>query len=125
MFAPYVSATVEGNKVSGCAVGLAAFGSQVSGQGPTFTANTVDGTGATVSEGGSYGAYLTTDLLGFGFGDLTATLNGNSIENAGTGVLVTQESGGQATVSGSSNTIKGNGTGATGEPGTSVNLANN
>ena len=125
VFAPYVSATIEANKVSGCAVGLAAFGSQVSGQGPTFTANKVDGTGATVSEGGTYGADLTTDLLGFGFGDLTATLNGNSIQNFGTGVLVTQESGGQATVSGSSNTIKGNGTGATGEPGTSVNLANN
>src|SRR5581483_6399829 len=80
---------------------------------------------ATVSEGVTYGAYLTTDLLGFGSGDLTATLNGNSIQNFGTGVLVTQESGGQATVSGSGNTIKDNGTGATGEPGTSVNLANN
>ena len=75
MFAPYVSATVEDNKVSGCAVGLAAFGSQVSGQGPTFTANKVDGTGATVSEGLTYGAYITTDLLGFGFGDVNATLN--------------------------------------------------
>ena len=42
-FAPYVSATIENNKVSGCAVGLAAFGSQVSGQGPTFTANKVNG----------------------------------------------------------------------------------
>jgi hypothetical protein len=125
VFAPYVSATVENNKISGCAVGLAAFGSQVSGQGPTFASNKVDGTGATVSEGQTYGAYLTTDLLGFGFGDLTATLNVNKIENFGTGVLVTQESGGQANVTGSSNTIKGNGTGANGEPGTSVNLEKN
>ena len=125
VFAPYVSATVENNKISGCAVGLAAFGSQVSGQGPTFLANKVDGTGATVSEGQTYGAYLTTDLLGFGSGDLTAALNVNKIEHFGTGVLVTQESGGQANATGSSNTIKGNGTGATGEPGTSVNLENN
>jgi len=125
VFAPYVSATVENNKVSGCAVGLAAFGSQVSGQGPTFAGNKADGTGATVSEGQTYGAYLTTDLLGFGFGDVTATLNVNKIEHFGTGVLVTQESGGQANVTGSSNTIKGNGTGATGEPGTSVNLEKN
>ncbi len=127
VFAPYVSATVEGNKVSGCAHGLAAFGSQVSGQGPTFTQNKVEGTGA-----GSYGAYISTDLLGFGFADVTATLSKNVIENAGTGVLVTQtspteedEAGGQATVTGSGNVIKGNGTGATGEPGTSVSLANN
>ncbi len=132
VFAPYVSATVEGNKVSGCAIGLAAFGSQVSGQGPTFTANKVDGTGATVTEGLTYGAYITTDLLGFEFGDVTATLSKNQIENYGVGVFVTQTSptgedkaGGQATVSGADNTIKGNTAGATGEPGTSVNLANN
>ena len=47
VFAPYVSATVSSNKITGCAVGLAAFGSQVSGQGPTFSGNKVDGTGAT------------------------------------------------------------------------------
>ena len=40
-------------------------------------------------------------------------------------MLVTQESGGQANVNGSSNTIKGNGTGATGETGTNVNLEKN
>jgi nitrous oxidase accessory protein NosD len=131
-FAPYVSATVEGNKVSGCAVGIAAFGSQVSGQGPTFTANKVDGTGATVTEGLTYGAYITTDLLGFEFADVNATLSKNSIQHFGTGVLVTQTSptgedkaGGQATVTGSNNTIQNNGTGANGEAGTSVNLENN
>jgi nitrous oxidase accessory protein NosD len=132
VFAPYVSATVEGNKISGCAVGLAAYGSQVSGQGPTFTGNKVDGTGATVTEGGTYGAYITTDLLGFEFGDVNATLSKNEIENFGTGVYVTQTSptagdkaGGQATVSGSDNVIKDDATGATGEPGTAVNLASN
>ena len=125
VFAPYVSATLENNKVSGCAVGLAAFGSQVSGQGPTFTNNTVDGRGASVSEGLTYGAYLTTDLLGFGFGDVTATLTDNSIQKFGVGVFVTQESGGQATVSGSNNVIQKNTNGADGAPGTAVNLKEN
>src|SRR5439155_19827488 len=46
VFAPYVSATVEANKVKGCYVGLAVFGSAVSGQGPTFIGNRVGGTGA-------------------------------------------------------------------------------
>jgi len=131
-FAPYVSATVENNKVSGCAVGLAAFGSQVSGQGPTFTGNKVNGEGATVSEGITYGAYITTDLLGFGFGDVTATLSSNSIQHFGTGVLVTQsqptgedEAGGQATVFGSKNTLMHNTSGANGETGTSVSMKNN
>jgi nitrous oxidase accessory protein NosD len=124
-FAPYVSATVEDNKVTGCAVGLAAFGSQVSGQGPTFAGNKVSGGGASVSEGLTYGAYITTDLLGFGFGDVTATLSGNSIEKFGEGVFVTQESGGQANVSGSNNVIQKNTNGANGAPGTAVNLKNN
>ena len=46
VFVPYVSATVEDNMVRGCTVGLAAFGGAVSGQGPTFAANKVDGAGA-------------------------------------------------------------------------------
>jgi nitrous oxidase accessory protein NosD len=132
VFVPYVSATVEGNKVKGCAVGLAAFGSAVSGQGPTFTANKIDDTGATVSAGETVGAYITTDQLGFAFGDVTATLTGNSIKDAGTGLVVTQSSptpgqpaGGQATVNASGNSIFKNGTGANGEEGTVVEAENN
>jgi nitrous oxidase accessory protein NosD len=132
VFVPYVSATVEGNKVSGCAVGLAAFGSAVSGQGPTFSANKVDDTGATVSAGETVGAYITTDQLGFAFGDVSVTLTGNSIKDAGTGLLVTQSSptpgqpaGGQATVNASGNSIYKNGTGANGEEGTAVEAKNN
>jgi nitrous oxidase accessory protein NosD len=133
VFAPYVSATVNSNKVTGCSVGLAAFGSQVSGQGPTFSGNRVDGTGATSTEpGGTYGAYLTTDLLGFAFGDLNATLTGNTIQHFGTGMFVTQSNpspeqpaGGQATVSASNNSIQNDTAGAKGEPGTVVNAQNN
>jgi hypothetical protein len=121
VFVPDLSATVEANKVKGCAVGVAVFGSAVSGQGPTFTGNVVNGTGS-VATGTTYGAYLTTDELGFGSGDLTATLSGNRISHFGTGLLVTQAGGGQATVTASANnSFTRNGTGANGEAGTVVN----
>jgi hypothetical protein len=133
VFAPYVSATVESNKVKGCYIGLGAFGANVSGQGPTFASNRVSGAGATTTDpNGTYAAYLTTDQLGFEFGDLTATLTGNRLEHATTGMLVTQTSptpgqpaGGQATVSASGNLFQHNGAGANGEPGTIVNAQNN
>lgn len=133
VFAPYVSATVESNTVKGCYIGLGAFGANVSGQGPTFASNRVSGAGATTTDpNGTYAAYLTTDQLGFAFGDLTATLTGNRLEHATTGMLVTQTSptpgqsaGGQATVSASGNLFQHNGTGANGEPGTIVNAQSN
>jgi hypothetical protein len=133
VFVPYVSATVEANRVTGCSVGLAAYGSAVSGQGPTFAGNVLNGTGAsTTSNAGTYGAYLTTDQLGYAFGDLTATLTGNSFSHFNTGMLVTQTSptpgqpaGGQANVEASgNNSLFANGTGASGEGGTKVNATN-
>jgi nitrous oxidase accessory protein NosD len=125
VFVPFVSATVTTNRVKGCAVGLATFGGAVPGQGPTFSKNKVDGTGATTAEPPTVGAYLTTDQLGFAFGDLTVAMTGNSISHFGDGVFVTQTSGGQANVTASGNSIHGNGLGATGEPGTKVEAANN
>jgi nitrous oxidase accessory protein NosD len=119
VFVPYVSATVSDNTVTGCHVGLAAFGGAVSGQGPTFSGNKVTG--------GGYGVYLTTDQLGFGFGDLTATLSDNTIEGNSTGLFVTQTeptpgqpAGGQATVSAHGNAFKHDPGGAVGGPGTVV-----
>jgi nitrous oxidase accessory protein NosD len=132
VFVPYLSPTVKANKVKGCYIGVAEFGSGVSGQGATFSENKIDGTGASTTEpGGTYGAYVTTDQLGFEFGDVTATLSGNSFMHSGTGMLITQTeptpgqpAGGQATVTASNNTIHDNGTGANGEPGTTVNAQN-
>ncbi|MCW3029936.1 MAG: hypothetical protein JWM66_69 [Solirubrobacterales bacterium] len=128
VFVPSLSAKVEAKKVTGCAVGLAVFGSAVPGQGPTFTGNVVNGTGAATT-GPTYGAYLTTDQLGFAFGDVTATLTGNTLSHFDTGLLVTQTApspgepaGGQATVTASpNNSFLRNGTGANGEAGTVVN----
>jgi hypothetical protein len=133
VFAPYVSATVESNKVKGCYIGLGTFGSNLSGQGPKFANNRVSGAGATTTDpNGTYGAYLSTDQLGFEFGDLTATLTANKLEHATTGMLVTQTkptpghpAGGQATVTASGNLFQHDGTGANGEAGTVVNAQNN
>ncbi len=133
VFVPYVSATVEKNKISGCAVGLAAYGSAVSGQGPKFVSNTANGTGATTTNSApTYGVYLTTDQLGFAFGDLTAGLEGNTVTHFNTGMFVTQTTpspgqpaGGQATVTATpNNSFEANGVGANGEPGTKVNARN-
>lgn len=126
VFAPYVSATVESNQVEDCAVGLAAFGSQVSGQGPLFKANDVQGGRAdTTDPTGTYGAYVSTDLLGFGFADVNAAFVGNSFRSFGTGLLATQTRTfyggtptGQATAPATGNSIRGNTVGANGEPGT-------
>lgn len=127
IFAPYVSATVESNQVKGCDVGLAAFGSQVPGEGPTFSKNKVSGTGATTNDPeGTYGVYLSTSLLGYGSGNLTVTLTGNELEQSGTGMFVEQKEGSQATVTASGNSIiKNTKEGANGEAGTIVNAQNN
>jgi nitrous oxidase accessory protein NosD len=133
VFVPYVSATVKANKVKGCYIGIAAFGGAVAGQGPTFSQNKIDGSGASTTDpAGSYGAYVTTDQLGFEFGDVNVTLTGNSFMHSGTGLLVTQTSptpgqpaDGQATVTASGNTFHTNGTGANGEAGTEVNAESN
>jgi hypothetical protein len=133
VFVPYVSATVEANKITGCAVGLAAFGGAVSGQGPTFAGNYVNSKEASTTDpAGTYGAYLTTDQLGFGYGDVTATLSANKFVHSGTGLFVTQTSpspeqpaGGQATVTASPNdSFLYDTVGANGGTGTSVNAQN-
>ncbi|MFI5038417.1 MAG: nitrous oxide reductase family maturation protein NosD [Solirubrobacterales bacterium] len=129
VFVPYKSPTVEANKITGCAVGLAAYGGAVAGEGGKFVGNIVNGIGAkTSNNAGTYGAYLTTDQLGFEFGDLTATLTGNQISHFNTGLFVTQTTptegqpaGGQATVTATpNNSFFTNGTGADGDTGTVV-----
>lgn len=119
VFAPYVSAAVTNNAVSGCYVGLAAFGSQVSGQGPTFAGNVVTGNGAaTTDPTGTYGAYLTTDLLGYGDATLTVRLTGNTFEKFTTGLYVTDPGASTAVTAAvdahGNNTFTGNGTGVHG-----------
>lgn len=131
VFAPYSSPTVDGNRVSGCAVGLAVFGSQAAGAAPTFSNNDVNGDGAQASgSDGTYGAYIATDLLGYGTGDATATLTGNRFAHFTTGLFVTQTrmfyggpGGSQATVTAHGDSFVDNGTGANGDTGTVVDAS--
>jgi hypothetical protein len=133
VFVPYVSATVESNRITGCSVGVGAYGGAVSGQGPTFSKNIASGTGAsTTNNTGTFGAYLTTDQLGFGFGNVTATLSSNAFLHFNTGMFVTQTTpspgqpaGGQANITASANnSFYADGTGANGDTGTVVNAQN-
>ncbi len=135
VFVPRVSApTVESNKITGCYISLGAYGGEeVSGNEVTFASNKIDGTGALTNDpSGTYGAYLTTDQLGFAFGNLTATLTANKFKGVGTGMFVTQSTpspgqpaGGQATVTAHQNLFKGVPIGAIGEPGTIVKAEEN
>lgn len=135
VFAPYFSPTVDDNVIQGCYVGLGAFGSQAPGADPVFSMNDVSGAGATTSDpNGTYGAYLTTDMLGFGCANLQATLTGNSFQRSMTGLLVTQTTptagdspcNFQATVSAHDNAIfKTNTVGANGLTGTVFDATNN
>lgn len=132
VFAPYVSATVDGNDVSGCAVGLAAFGSQAAGATPSFTSNEVSGEDARTSDPtGTYGAYVATDLLGWGAADVNAVFTGNTFDHFGTGLFVTQTRmlaggapSGQATVTAHGNAFEDNTVGANGDVGTVVDATN-
>ena len=88
VFAPYTTVSVHDNTVATVAVGLAAFG----GFGGTaaFSNNTVS-----VNSNGT-GAFVTTDQLGFGSGNVSATFNGDKFTGnagTGTGIEVDQQAG--------------------------------
>lgn len=133
VFAPYVSATVSDNHVSGCAVGLSAFGSQGVGVTTTFANNRVSGQSAqTTDPFGTYGLFVVTDLLGFGAADVNVIATGNSIAHFTTGLFVSQTTtfyndapGGHATVSAAQNSFTLNTVGAFGDSGTTVTATNN
>ena len=98
VFAPYLNVAVSHNTVSGVQVGLAAYG----GAGGTvaFSNNTV----STVA--GGTDALVTTDQLGFGQGDVSASFSGDSLTGGASGVDLVQNAGATASVSISGVTIK-------------------
>ncbi len=111
-FSQYLQPTVKRNVITGCAVGMAATGSYV-GQSTLFQDNEVDGTGATMSVGGSTGLYVTTQVWGYGSANVAATLTGNVFTNNTDGVLYQSDAGYVLTVDNTGNAIYGNsGTGA-------------
>jgi hypothetical protein len=117
-YVPYLSPTVTGNTVSGCAVGLAAYGScdAVSGNicpsgvvpTTTFTSNSVDGTGGTVSAGTPAGFLVSTDGLGFGDRNVHVNADHNTITNSYDGVSVEETGTAVTTVAANRNSITGN-----------------
>lgn len=118
VFVQYSAATIENNTVSGCAIGLGAFGGSFSG--PTvstvFRGNTVTGTG----EVGSIGALVQTGTFGYGNADIAAEFQFNSLGGFETGLLISESddpysdgdtSGQTATVVVHRNAIAGNSAG--------------
>lgn len=128
VFVPYIAPTVRNNTVSGCAVGMAAFGGAFAPS-PTVTPilhnNSVDGTGASVSSGGSVGVFLTTDTLGFGQTDNSVELPSNTIRRFATGIKTEELGGKDLSVDASFNRIAGNNAGLVGGAGTSSGFENN
>lgn len=128
-FASRVSApTVESNKVVGCDVAFAAFGSEGIASGPDvkFIDNHASGAGAATSEPeGPLALYLSTSLLGFGSGPMEATVTGNKLEHFATGLYASQSEGGQATITAHENQFIDVALGADGETGTIVKAENN
>ena len=138
VFVPYISPVVKDNLVTGCAVGLAAFG-QGSAVTTSFTDNVVSGQGAATSAPStSLGVVVSTDILGFGSTDVSASFAGNIITKFSTGIYVEQQcelyggffpgdcaTPGQATAQFRSNIVNGNAVGANGLPGTTVDAERN
>ncbi|MGE5219265.1 MAG: nitrous oxide reductase family maturation protein NosD [Chloroflexota bacterium] len=134
VFVPYVAPTVQDNAVEGCSVGLAAFG-QGAAVTTQFIHNEVSRNGALSSKpASSIGVIVTTDILGYGYTDVSALFTNNEITKFNTGVYVEKHGelfqfkeggGGQATATFHNNIIEKNKTGANGMPDTDVNAENN
>ncbi len=119
--------TVEDNRVKGCYVAFAAYGSEgLSGVDVKFADNRASGAGAsTNSPEGPFGVVLSTSLLGYGAGPMDASLTGNTLEHFGVGLYVEQHEGNQATVTATDNQFDEVTLGAYGETGTVVKAENN
>ena len=85
-FVPYLAPTVNNNTVVNCDVGLSAWG-QGAAVTHTFTNNTV--TGNLAADG--VGAYITTDLISWGYSDISVLFTGNTISGYETGIYLAGE----------------------------------
>jgi hypothetical protein len=85
-FVPYIAPTVNDNTVTNCDVSLSAWG-QGAAVTHQFTNNNVSNTLAA----GSVGAYITTDLISFGYTDISVNFTGNVITGFETGLYFTAD----------------------------------
>ena len=87
VFVPYIAPTVTENTVSDCEVGLSAWG-QGAAVNTVFSKNTVNGP---AKAAGSVGVYITTDIISWGYRDISVTFNNNVITDYETGVYFTAD----------------------------------
>lgn len=90
VFVPYIAPTVNHNTVTGCSIGLSAWGGDFP-PGTTvttpFTNNTVTG----ANETGGVGAYIATDTFYWGYTDIAVEFAGNTISGNETGVYLSAD----------------------------------
>lgn len=87
VFVPYIAPTVTENTVLDCGVGLSAW-AQGAAVTPIFTKNVVDGP---AKAGGSVGVYITTDLISWGYSDISVSFSNNIITDNETGLYFTAD----------------------------------
>jgi hypothetical protein len=80
-FVPYIAPTVNNNTIINCNPGLSAW-AQGAAVVPQFTNNTVTGDNST----GSTGIYITTDLISWGYSDISVNFTGNTITGFNYGI---------------------------------------
>ncbi|MDQ2807761.1 MAG: C25 family cysteine peptidase [Chloroflexota bacterium] len=103
VYVPYIAPTVRGNTITGCAVGLAAFG-QGAAVTTLFDQNAING----INLANSTGMYVTTDQLGFGYQNSTVLLTCNTITRNDVGLYMEQPGGAVANATLHQNNIYGN-----------------
>jgi hypothetical protein len=101
VFAPFVDTNVLSNTVSGCDIGLGVFGQNASTT-VNFGGNHVTG------RAGSKGVYVTTDQLGFGSNNVSATFTNNQIDNSADGFYLESQTGRTLNVVAVQNTLSRN-----------------
>jgi parallel beta-helix repeat protein len=89
-FVPYLAPTVEDNTITNCDVGLSAWG-QGAAVTPVFQRNTVKLIAPRYRAAGSVGAYITTDLISYGYTDVSADFQDNTISGYETGIYLTAD----------------------------------
>ena len=85
-FVPYLAPVVDDNIITNCDVGISAWG-QGAAVTHVFSNNTVTGNLAA----GGVGAYITTDLISWGYTDISVDFQNNSISGYETGIYLTAD----------------------------------
>jgi len=87
VFVPYVAPTVDQNTVTDCEIGLSSWG-EASSVVTIFTNNIVDGPSKAAD---SVGVYITTDLISWGYSDISIYFEGNVIKDNETALVFTAD----------------------------------